>query len=138
MHKIERESKIQQLPLHQRIKRQQMQNSVGKHFDQESVDAEVDRITRAKCQSCFKVQTRDQVENALRNRTNTPAVGHYSPRFGHIDKRGTKHYEYIQEEELNDGVIKKRDLNLSQMKICPQAIRALEDWGTQKAKMQHE
>ena len=77
MHKIEKEKQVQALPLHLRLRKQQMMNSVNNHFDQEEVDQAVDKITRRNCQSCFKTQSRAEVDTAFRNRTNTPAVGHY-------------------------------------------------------------
>ena len=87
-----------------------MQSSMNNHFDQDEVDLEVDRITRGKCQAIFKTQTRDQVEVAFRNRTNTPAVGHYSPRWTILDKE-SRVLKYMPDSVL-EGCTRKRDLNL--------------------------
>jgi len=51
-----------------------------------------------------------------------------------LDKKETGYLKYAVEPE-NEGSVRKRLLNFQQMKICPQAIRALEDWGSKKAQL---
>jgi len=51
------------------------------------LDEEVTQIQLANMHPCFRSRTRDEVETAFRNRTSTPAVGHYSPRWNLIEKK---------------------------------------------------
>ena len=88
-----------------------MLKSVNSHYDQDEVDQAVERITRRNCQSVFKAQSRAEVDSRLRNRTSTPAVGHYSPRWDFLDKREKGYHKYGPTEE-NEGSLRKRMLNL--------------------------
>ena len=110
MHKIEKEKQVESLPLHLRLKKQQMLKSVNSHYDQDEVDQAVERITKRNCQSVFKAQSRADVDSRLRNRTGTPAVGHYSPRWDFLDKKEKGYHNYSPAAE-NEGSLRKRMLN---------------------------
>ena len=57
----------------------------------------------------------------------------YSPKFHMIEANNycTPNYK---PDPLNAGSIKKREVNVSHMRICPHAIRVLEDWSSFKIK----
>jgi hypothetical protein len=57
-------------------------------------------------------------------------VGKYTPRYSQIDAKD-KFPKYIPEPE-NYGILKKRELNIKSMSICPHAIRTIEDWASKK------
>ena len=67
---------------------------------------------------------------AFESKTNSPRVGKYIPRYSQVDVK-EKFPRYIPKPD-NLGIIRKRELNLSKMDICPHAIRTIEDWASRK------
>ena len=127
MLKIAKQKDIDRLPLHLKIKKERIKRNGN--VDQDDIDREVMMIQKKACQSSFKTTTRDQIHDTQRNRTSTPGVGQYSPRWNLIEQQRATHFLPERQGTAN---FKKRALNLSQMHICPQAVRALEDWGSKK------
>jgi hypothetical protein len=75
MDKISNEVKFEKKSLYQRLKINRP------NADKKELRAEVHKIERRRCQSNFKAMNRTEIEMAFRNRTETPSVGHYSPKW---------------------------------------------------------
>jgi hypothetical protein len=98
--------------------------------DPKAINEEVSRILRKECDSSFKSTNRDDRITAFASKTNPPPVGKYTPRYNQIDAAFRK-TEYLPEKE-NEGFLRKREMNLKTMHICPHTIRVIEDWAGKK------
>jgi hypothetical protein len=63
----------------------------------------------------------------MRSKTNAPEFNHYTPRWSLIETDNTPMIKYIQPQENTARKIQKAKAKMK-MKVCPQMIRALENW----------
>lgn len=59
------------------------------------------------CTANFKATSRDYVRHAERNRTETPAVGHYTPRYVNVDSNKWQDLKISESKMENQGFTKK-------------------------------
>lgn len=129
MEKIQRQSHFDKLPLGKKIMRSQMQQA--HKVDPKLIEDEIQRIQRQACDASFKCQPRDIRIKAFASKTNSPAVGKYTPRFTQVENTLAKNVSYVPEPD-NLGFLRKQELNHSKMTICPHTIRVIEDWAGRK------
>jgi hypothetical protein len=98
--------------------------------DPKAINEEVSRLLKKECDSSFKSTERIARFMAFASKTNAPAVGKYTPRYTQVDASFRK-TEYLPEKE-NEGFLKKKELNMRTMHICPHTIRIIEDWAGKK------
>ena len=99
-------------------------------MDAEKAELEFLRVERKKCNSSFKAQSREDRFQAFYSKTNSPRVGKYTPRYNQVDGRDKFPKYFIPPDNM--GIIRKKELNIDSMSICPHAIRTIEDWASRK------
>ena len=127
MAKIKQKSEYDDNSLRKKVKKQFEQMNKA---DPKAINDEVARILRKECDSSFKATEREARVMAFSSKTNPPPVGKYTPRYSQIDP-SKKETRYIPEKE-NEGFLRKRDLAMKTMHICPHTIRVIEDWAGKK------
>ena len=80
MDKISQDAKVEKKSLYQQLKLEKP------NAEKQELKDEVKEIERKRCQSNFKAMKRAEIEFAQRNRTQTPSVGHYTPRWDIFQK----------------------------------------------------
>jgi len=100
--------------------------------DPKAINDEVSRILRKECDSSFKATEREARVMAFASKTNAPAVGKYTPRYSQIDPSRKENYSRYFPEKENEGFLRKRDMAMKTMHICPHTIRVIEDWAGKK------
>ena len=127
MYKIKQKSDFDDNSLKKKVKKQfEAMNKA----DPKAINDEVTRILKKDCDYSFKSTEREARLKAFASKTNAPAVGKYTPRYSQIDKAFRKTI-YLKERE-NEGVLRKRELNMASQFICPHTIRVIEDWAGKK------
>jgi len=109
------------------------------------VQDDIVKINKAKCDASFKAQERDRAGriyahgfvtngvSSFASKSNSPNPTKYRARFSQVENPLSRNVTYIPTPE-NFGFIRKQQLNLSNMTICPHTIRVIEDWAGAKVK----
>lgn len=116
---IESQNRFNCQPLQKRIRQE------NQGMSEAQVRKKVEEIEKKNCQRSFKSPPRQYLQ-ALDVRHDGPALlGKYEPQWHLVEPNNFKMPNY-RPTPTNEGFMKKRSLNLTQMKICPHAIRVLE------------
>lgn len=114
------------MPLHLKLKRKAAEFK-AKKMDEKQLEEQLNKDKIRDCQAFFKVQTRNQAQEVEKQKHQSPPMGQYNIKFNLVTPNDFKVIPFnIVPHEPNLGMVNKNKTFVSQMRICPHALRTLE------------